>query len=235
MDRKVGLKGELKPSHLFEELKESFNIDTPSVVVSVEVSNGVLEVGFDDERDEKVVRAAVSNLIRSWSFIHDTKILLDLNQKWCRKENGKRDVFVALTEQIKVYDRIRINKVLLGLSYVVKLAVFDNNSFKNDLRIFRKSLKDEHLQKALIFFYEEVVQDERPLYGIYKAMEVLCCKVGRDQLASLAGKSHQYVDDLMQTAQVERHSSTKARRKFSDQECMKRARILIQAYANSID
>ena len=55
-----------------------------------------------------------------------------------------------------------------------------------------KALGDTTLRTALRYFNEEVVDDNRPLYGIYKAIEVIAHHLGNDgwkQLAALAGKN----------------------------------------------
>ncbi len=98
------------------------------------------------------------------------------------------------------------------------------------------------MAKALQYFSEEVVDDERPLYGIYKAVEALCESLpgGRGALGMLAGcpnkkAGKRYVDDIMQTSGLTRHHNDRnAQPILTDAECKERARVLIEAFANSI-
>jgi hypothetical protein len=58
---------------------------------------------------------------------------------------------------------------------------------------------------------------------------------GREALGGLAGHDKKYVDDVMETAELTRHhNDPNARQVLTEEECRSRARILIDAYANSI-
>lgn len=91
------------------------------------------------------------------------------------------------------------------------------------------------------YLNEEVVGDDRPLYGIYKALEALTKTLGkgsgRSKLGKLAGHNEKYVDDVMQTAQTTRHhDDPNARRLLTETECLERARNLYQpTHKPSID
>ena len=96
------------------------------------------------------------------------------------------------------------------------------------------------LRNALKHFSQEVVDDDRPSYGIHTALEELlsACgdgSTGRSKLGAVAGHDKTFVDEVMLTAQTERHfPGYKASRVLSDQEYRDRARALIDAYANSV-
>lgn len=83
-----------------------------------------------------------------------------------------------------------------------------------------------------------MVGDDRPLYGIYKALEALTSAVGSDGralLGALAGEDKKFVSDVMETAQTTRHHAhPNARALLSEGECRERARRLIDAYAQSL-
>jgi len=53
----------------------------------------------------------------------------------------------------------------------------DSASFLANQSLVEKNLKDETLKQALGFYSEKVVDEKRPLYGIYKALEVLIDKL----------------------------------------------------------
>lgn len=97
-------------------------------------------------------------------------------------------------------------------------------------------LQDPVLAEAIEHFTSEVVDDKCPLYGIYKSIEVITKHMGRKNLALLAKKPEKFVQDLMETANSQRHPtiSGESKRKLSDQECQSRARLLIQAYMDSL-
>jgi hypothetical protein len=166
---------------------------------------------------------------------HGIKINIELNQKWSRRADGGRDIFMSLHDGVGIKDFIRTQANFSVKACLIKPDLLDSSAFKNDIPLLRKSLSDKSLQKALIYFHEEVLDHERPLYGIYKAVEELCSAVGgRKNLGLLAGKDTGYVDDLMQTAQTIRHARTQARQMLTSDECKNRAKILIESYANSI-
>jgi len=91
------------------------------------------------------------------------------------------------------------------------------------------------LAKALRYFSEELLDDDRPLYGVYKVLEAICHAVGGwGKLAQLVNKPEKYVSDVRETTQLTRHARTQARQLLSDQECYACARILIDVFAKSI-
>jgi hypothetical protein len=134
-----------------------------------------------------------------------------------------------------VDDTVRTTKVTIrGMARIVS-PDFDSSRVSNSSALVRKSLRNKALAKALIYFSEEVVDDDRPLYGVYKALEELCHAAGgQEKLAQLASQTKKYVNDVMQTTQTTRHARPQAAQVLSDAECRERARILIEAYAKSI-
>jgi hypothetical protein len=73
--------------------------------------------------------------------------------------------------------------------------------------------------------------------GLYNAIEAITKHLagdGREALAKLAGKSKSYVGDLMQTTQHSRHPKTNAIVNLPLDECKARAKVLINAYAQSL-
>ena len=117
----------------------------------------------------------------------------------------------------------------------------DTASFTNETEMVQKALRDATLADALHYFTAEALDEDRPLYGIYKALEAIVhqlesagAKDGRAALARLAGESTKYVSDVMETAQTQRHARTTAKRKLSDQECRTRAAHLIKTYSDSL-
>jgi len=104
-----------------------------------------------------------------------------------------------------------------------------------------KGCKNNALRMAIEFYSEEVVDDKRPLYGIYKALEVLIKELkerylgkGREKLGKITGKSKKFVVDILESAQLQRHAVTSAWELLTEEECIRRTKIIIQAYADFI-
>jgi hypothetical protein len=139
-------------------------------------------------------------------------------------------------------DDVRITTVTIQGKASIVSEVFDSAKVSSYSALVKKSQKNPALAKALMYFSDEVVDDERALYGIYKAIEALCESLPGERAAlgmlagcqnSKAGK--RYVDDIMQTSGLTRHhNDPNSRPILTDAECKERARILIEAFANSI-
>jgi hypothetical protein len=115
----------------------------------------------------------------------------------------------------------------------------------NVTELVKKALTDEPLRLALQYYRTEIVEADRPLYGVYKAIEEITkhfnkqgIKNARKKLGELAGFDEKFVEDIMSTVNVGiegRHSSGySGLRRLSDEECRHRARLLIEAYARSL-
>lgn len=108
--------------------------------------------------------------------------------------------------------------------------------------IVNKALKNDALKAALQYFNDEVVDNNRPLYGIYKSIEAITkhlekngAKNGRKELARLAGEKLKFVGDVMETANEFRHHEDKnSRVLLSKEECRNRAFLLIKTFAKSL-
>ena len=229
-----GFKGNITPNSVIGDLDEEWEHDG----ISLSVKNGVFEINYLDKDEEDKARKIADTYLYAWSLKHNTKINADFNHSWGPKEDGGKNLKISLSENIKVSDRVIVNQV----SFDVKARIvgkFDSSSFVNEQELVEKSINNESLRKALEFFSEEVVDEKRPLYGVYKAIEELThalggSRKGREALGRLAGCGKRYVSELMGSTQHQRHAKTKARKIFSEHECRSRANELIEAYADSI-
>ena len=148
---------------------------------------------------------------------------------------------VAASDAMNMSDSVRVTPAHTTDTCVVR-EVFDSEYLSNETALVRKCQKDRALDSALRYFHREVLDDARPLYGIYKAMEALIQALapcgnknkGREKLAGLVDEKEKYIDDIMQTTDPVRHHLPTGKRVHSDAECRERARRLIEAYANSI-
>jgi len=141
--------------------------------------------------------------------------------------------------RLKVSERVqvRVNQATItGKARIVTKEMHDSASFTNDSTLANKILADATLRDALKYYADEVLDAERPLYGIYKAIEVITDKLGKNgrrDLAAMIGEGKSYVDDLMETTQLTRHAVTSARHRISEDTCRQRAHRLIEAYATA--
>ena len=116
--------------------------------------------------------------------------------------------------------------------------MIDGASFTNDRAMFNKAQQYPALKSALTHYYDEIIDNDRPLYGCYKAIEAMANYLGsnknegRKLLAQIAGKNLSYVSDTIQSTEVKRHDNTPSSKKLEDDECRRRTKILIDAFAN---
>lgn len=235
MDKLYGLKGELSPKYAFEDIDEIV-FDSPTI--TIRQSKGEVEAVYTSEHEEAAARSLIDDYLAAWSFAHDTKASAQLGHTWKPTKNGGKAYQVSISGTVRIIGGITHTQTL-RFGYVV--ASPPPFSFKYAEPLRQKMARDEALRDALKYYKEEIVDDVRPLYGVYKALETLCQKLGRGTkgqtaLASLANQPYKYINEVMESTQQTRHAlgSTKARVTISESECRERAKVLIQAYANSI-
>lgn len=231
-ESKYGLRGELRPKYPFEDHVEELSVDGMKVIID----KGVISISYDDESGEIHAREIVKQLLHIWSFRNGVKITADLNQKWHLEPQGNKNISLNLSEEVKATDFVMVTVTSSERNAkVTGKAAYDSRNFENDLVLLAKSSKDASLKKALEFYYEEVIDSKRPLYGVYKAVEELYKNLGGiAKLVNLVGKNTKYVEEIKETAQTSRHARTPGNKRLSDEECKERAKTLIEAYSRSI-
>lgn len=233
-----GFKGSIEPAPIIKGLNEKWEQNG----ISFSIEDGVFEVKFSNKEEEEKALGIAKLFIQTWNFQHNTRLSVNFNHFWRPKDDGGIAHNLNLSDSIKITDRLITTHTV---SFQVKARIVgrsDSASFFTNQSLVEKSLQDERLKEALEFYSEEVVDEKRPLYGIYKALEVLIEKLkagsrkedGMEVLGNLAGKNKKYVEEVIETTQKQRHAKTSARRLLSEQECRDRAKVLIEAYANSI-
>ncbi len=237
MNKPYGFRGELK-GYPWHDLAEEFENDG----ISFKIAVGLMEVGYDKQVDEQKARDMAQNYIRIHNFSNPHKIIVDFNHSWKPNATGGRDLSLSLSDSFSVEDRVQIQTQthqvnIQGRAYIVSQQAHDSASFTNDTTLVNKALKDPTLAEALEYFSEEVVDDNRPLYGVYKALEVIADHLGSNngwaKLAILANQTDNFVRDITTTTQTTRHTGLK-QKLISPEECIERAKVLIKAYADSI-
>lgn len=237
MNTPYGLRGELQ-GYPWKDIVEEFEKDG----IKIKVTNGVMDVGYGSKENEEKARKIAQAYINAQSLRSGRKITVDFNHTWKPNASGNTDHGLSFNETVTVNERVLVQTTthqasITGKAYIVNQQIHDSASFTNDSDMVDKALKDEVLDKALGYFSEEVVDNDRPLYGIYKAIEIIIKHLGKDgrkMLASLAGEHEKYVSDLMETTNTKRHAISDARKLLEENECKGRAKILIEAYVKSI-
>lgn len=232
MNTNFGLGGTIQPASAFKDRSESFTIDN----FQIQITGALLEIGFENDDESENARLVVDQLLGGLSMDNNLRFTIDLNQAWKTEPEGGRALSITISETVNVSDRIVTTTTIIkkGLSYIV--SKFDSYDLKNQVELVSKCQKDPTLALAVKYFSEEVIDQERPMYGIYKAIESLAGKVGgREKLGILAGRNKKYVDEVMETANTFRHTAGgHSRQLLTDNECHDRAKLLIDAYAKSI-
>lgn len=196
------------------------------------VENGAIAIGYEDEALTGKAQEVVKLYLAAHNLENGTNYHVDLNQSWRINPGEGKTIGAEFSE--KVGFTASVSARITGRAHVI-INGFDSESFGNQTALVEKCGKDPALASALSYFHEEVVDNNRPLYGIYKAVEALTKVLpGRQSaLGKLAGYDKRYVGDVMQTAQLTRHhEDPNAKRVLTDEECKERAMILIRAYAN---
>jgi hypothetical protein len=230
-DMPFGWRGQIEPAVVQIDPIEDSLADT----IKITIKDHVLEVGYQNEEDSERAIQLAKQFINAWIFDHDSKITVDLNQSWQVREDGGKAFAVYGTATLIAGGSITISgQVVDSDGNVVKQQ-------NQNIILMRKAASDNVLSKALKYYTEEVVDQDRPLYGVYKAIEELTSHLGelhktngKECLAKLVGQNRSFVSDLMETTQLQRHARTTARSRLTEQECRSRAKTLIQGYANSL-
>lgn len=244
MEQKLfGFNGTIIPTSAVKDLNDEWEQNG----IFFSIQNGVFEITFSSKKEEEKALCIAKLFIQAWNFRHDTKLTVNFNHFWEPKDNGDTVHDLSLTENVKLTERVIMTHITthkLSCGIMARIVnKFDSASFFADQSLVEKCVKDESLRRVLEFYSEEVVDEKRSLYGIYKALEILIEKLkaggnkgdGMEALGKLTGETKKYVEEVIESTQSQRHAITPARSLLSEQECRNRARRLIEAYADSIE
>ena len=241
MNKPYGAQGEIL-NFPFKDLQETF-YDQDGIELTVD--GGVLSVGVDDRHTLEEAKELAQLYLAAWTVRQDIKVQVTFNHVWEPNQQGGQHHSLTLEDRVRAVDRVQVHvtthRIQLPLTYtVVSQQMRDSASFTGDAPMLQKAQRYAALKSALLYYSQEVVDDDRPLYGVYKALEAMIDHLaqnqsdGRRALARLAGQPRSYVDDVMQTAQVRRHHRTTGTRRLTDEECRQRAKLLIDTFARSL-
>ena len=235
--RPLGIEGELV-NFPFPDLSE---VIYKADGIEITVSSGLLSVGFSYPDQEENAKEAALLWLAAWNLRQGWDAKVEFNRSWEIAPNGAKRCFMAVGGETKAKSRetvtISWKATIAGKARIITQQIIDTASFSNDRTIVEKANNHHELKEALHHYHNEVAPNDRPLYGIYKALECLTKKIGLDgrkKLGKLAGKDFAYVDNVMETANAKRHASSSSRTLLSEKECRDRAKFLIEEYAASL-
>ncbi len=238
MDKKFGISAELT-GYLGKDVNYEKDVDG----IHLNVHDGIIELSYDVATDEPRAKELAVAYINAYILRTDLKITEHFNHSWQKSQTGATNHSMQFASEVKMSSRLQgvstHQKTQSAAARIVTQDAFDSASFANDSAMASKTLADITLKRALHYYAREVVDADRPLSGIYNAVEVITNhlggdKVGRPKLAALARKNSSYVSDLMQATQATRHPDPNTVVRLSENECKDRAKILINAYAQSV-
>jgi hypothetical protein len=237
MNTAFGLRGAIVPPGPFKGKTEAFTFQG----FPIEIEDGVIAIGFNDQSLADQARAIVRQHLAWFSAEHGIRHVAELNRSWERKPDGTTAVHVVASDTIRVQFDLRTQVSIPGRARIVA-ATYDSAALATYSGLTEKSLRSDALRDAVAYFSDEAIDDDRPLYGIYKAIEALTAALpdSRGELGMLAGctskkAGKEYVDAVMQTAQLTRHhNDPNAQRVLTDEECRSRAKVLLDAFSKSV-
>lgn len=243
MNKPFGAQGEII-NFPFKDLQETL-YDRDGIELAIQ--GGILYVGVDEQADLEKAKDMARLRLAAWSERHQIKTTVDFNHSWQAIPQGIKNHNVTFRASVQPVARLQVQTTTHQITIqgvtasVITQQLPDSASFTHDEAMVQKAQKYPALKSALLYYNEEIVDDDRPLYGIYKALEGIITslqetykldeKKARKKLAELVCQPLAYVEDVIQTSNVKRHHKTSASKKLEDDECQRRAKILIDAFA----
>lgn len=244
MNKPFGNRGTIK-NFPFKDLNETLYVQDG---IEIEIKEGNLSVGVDNQRKLQEANEIALLILSVWGFRQNLQTTVTFDHNWITNKDGSKNLYLSLGGTTTSQGRVSIEKItnqanITGKSRIISQKMYDSASFTNDLNLVVKALSNEALRNALAYYNNEVIEDDLPLYGIYKSIETITkylekngTENGREELGTLAGKNKKFVGDIMETAQklTRHHEDKNARSLLSETECIERAKLLIEAFANSL-
>lgn len=212
--------------------------------VCLKVENGVIELSYDTKEGEAVAKEMARAYFDAYIFRTGYKITAEFSHTWAANDNGGIDQTIHVSDKVQLTEHITISlltgqRTITGTASIVTEESYDSASLEPDAEMASQALNNRTLQRAMHYYAHEVIGADKPMAGIYNAVEVITNSLGgategRKALAKLAGKPPKYVSDLMQAAQPTRHPDPNTKINMPLEEATERAKLLITAFANSL-
>ena len=226
----------------FKDLQETiYNQDG----IEVEVKDGSIAVGVDDKSNLEKAKELACLLLAAWSERQECNIHVECNHTWEKISQDNQNSELEQADDAKAKEPIQAQVTTHQMSIPTRVSLLsqqmiDAASFTNDRAMFHKAQQYPALKSALTHYHDEIIDNEMPLYGCYKAIEAMAHYLGsnkderRKLLAQIAGKNLSYVSDIIQSAEVKGHDNTTSSKRLEDDECRRLTKILLDACANAL-
>ena len=216
--------------------------------IRVTITGGIIKVEFNQQEDFEEGKNLGHDVLLAYAFERNTSLSIDWFSSWKPSQKGGRDINLEIKEAVFATDFFDATIVKTHHQKGVARIEKDFQAVKSYDSIGEKVSKmrsNSTLKQVMEYYNNEVVRDDMPLYGTYKAIECIASHLGSDttkpklevgysKLADLAEKPLRFVKDLQETAQHQRHSATNCRMHFDNQEAKVRARFLIDCFTKSV-
>jgi hypothetical protein len=176
MDTPFGLRGDIIPADLFMGYERTV-VDNG---ITILVKEGVIEVGYNAEADEARARSLVKSYMDVLSLGMRFRVHANLHQSWRLVEGDARAWCVAVEGAVKPSGQLRIATADVETTAAIAPAnIYDSRELANAVELVERARRNEPLRLALQYYNDEIVETDRPLYGIYKAIEEITMHLGK--------------------------------------------------------
>jgi hypothetical protein len=143
--------------------------------MTVELSGEQIFIGYNEPEERQQAERLVRRYVDVWAFRTGIRVEVVFDRWWRTSPTGHTDYSKELSGTIRpsgeltchvIYTGQRTAPASIALEHV---SGFADMAFLEDDALVEKAGRDPALESALRFLNEEVVDQERPLYGVYKA------------------------------------------------------------------
>jgi hypothetical protein len=202
------------------------------------IGNDALEVRYSTKEDKNRALEIAQEVVDVWAFSHGITLKpdFDLATAWEPNEHGGVDTEVRAVDRGSATDSVDTELTTVDESGNVQTTSTHGYSLAANVTLTELAVSNKALRQALRYYNNEALDEQRPLYGIYKAIEAIAKRLpgGRQALGKLANQNRKFVEDVMQTANSTRHAYLEGEAVLTVEECKRRAHLLITAYSASL-
>jgi hypothetical protein len=189
MDTPFGLRGNIIPADLFTGYERTVVDDG----ITILVKEGVIEVGYNAAADEDTARLLVKSYMDALSLKMSFRVHANLHQSWQLVEGDARAWCVALEGETKPRGQLLNGTADVETTAAIAPAnIYDCRVLANAVELVEKARRNEPLRLALQYYNDEIVETDRPLYGVYKAIEEITKHLGKQGI----NDSRKYLGEL---------------------------------------
>lgn len=212
METRYGIRAEIRG-----DFSDGVTFESEQDKYLIEVKDKCITVGFEEEDGYSSAEKIARCWINLYALKNDVKLNINVNYNWFPTPNGGKRHLMSFAAEVRITGQAQ------GLT---PLNDFDDE----DISVI---LKHPYLQRSIEYYVQEVVDERRPMYGVYKSLECITHDLGsrgREKLARIANVNKDFVRETFESTQSERHAHTDAQIRVTNEEAKNRAKILIVAY-----